>query len=246
MSTATSPHLLEVADGEALTCAGVETADPSTLFPHGVKVVVFDVVGTLVEPSPSVAEAYERAAQSHGVPVVAKQLSPRFSDAWERQEAIDAANCPPHATSRSREWHRWRDIVFDVFVGFAESHTSEKIFADLWDHFARPTAWQPTTRGPAILAAARGAGLEVALASNFDERLFEVAATVSPLTQAAHVFASSDLGWRKPARGFFREVESRLGRQPEELMMIGDNAQLDVTAARAAGWHAALLPTMRG
>jgi len=211
-------------------------------FPPGVKAAVFDVVGTLVDPSPSVAVAYQQAARRHGVEVAVAELTPRFGAAWTRQEAIDAALQPAHATSRERELQRWHAIVRDVFAGRADRDTTDAIFQDLWQHFALPTAWQATAHGPELVSAALDAGLQVALASNFDERLFEVAAAVEPLVQAAHVFPSSELGWRKPSPAFFRAVEQRLGMQPAELVMFGDNPDLDVAAARRAGWHAVLLP----
>jgi len=237
-------HLLETEDvvSDRQGVAAVTDTPLASLFPLGVRAAVFDVVGTLVEPAPSVPVAYEQSAIRHGVEVSASQLSSRFAAAWKRQEAIDAAASPQHVTSRTREYERWQGVVSDVFAGIADAGTSENIFQDLWDHFARPTAWRPTAQGPAIVAAAREAGLEVALASNFDERLFEVAAVVEPLVQAAHVFPSSELGWRKPATGFYRAVEARLGMQPTELVMFGDNRELDVVAARRAGWHAVLLP----
>jgi putative hydrolase of the HAD superfamily len=68
--------------------------------------------------------------------------------------------------------------------------------------------------------------------------LFEIASVVEPLTLADHVFASSELGWRKPAAEFFREVERRLGRRAEELVLVGDDPVLDIAAARQAGWEA--------
>lgn len=212
-------------------------------FPEGVKAAVFDVVGTLVEPSPSVAAAYEQAARRQGVDVTEAELSPRFGAAWKRQESIDAVAHPPHATSREREEQRWREIVHDVFDGLATPAITEAIFRDLWRHFALPDAWQATELGSALVADAVDAGLEIALASNFDERLFDVAVAVEPLMHAAHVFPSSELGWRKPSPAFFRAVEARLGLQPSELVMFGDNAELDVAAAQRAGWHAVLLPT---
>jgi putative hydrolase of the HAD superfamily len=212
------------------------------LFPPGVKAAVFDVVGTLVDPSPSVAVAYQQAARRHGVEVAVAELAPRFGAAWTRQEAIDAVLQPAHSTSRQREHQRWHAIVRDVFAGLADSDATDAIFQDLWQHFALPTAWQATAHGPELVAAALEAGLQVALASNFDERLFEVAAAVEPLVQAAHVFPSSELGWRKPAAAFFRAVEARLGMRSDELVMFGDNPELDIAAARRAGWHAVLLP----
>lgn len=211
-------------------------------FPAGVKAAVFDVVGTLIEPAPSVPVAYEIAARRYGLNVSAELLSSRFADAWKRQEWIDATARRPHATSRTRERERWRGVVGDVLAGLADEPTTEQVFLDLWQHFALPTAWKATEYGPALVAAAVAAGLEVALASNFDERLFEVAAVVEPLVQATHVFPSSELGWRKPAAAFFQAVEVRLGMQPCELVMFGDHPELDVAAARRAGWHSVLLP----
>lgn len=199
------------------------------------KVVVFDVVGTLVEPCPRVSRAYSEAGRRHGVELVEDVIAERFAAAWRRQEAIDAAATPAFATNRQREFERWRGIVDDVFE---HGPASGAIFADLWEHFARPEAWRSLPEGVHLVEDVKRAGGEVALASNFDERLFEIARVVEPLTLADHIFASSELGWRKPAPEFFREVERRLGRQPEELVLVGDDPLLDVAAARKAGWEA--------
>jgi putative hydrolase of the HAD superfamily len=200
-----------------------------------VKVVVFDVVGTLVEPWPRVSRAYAEVGRRHGVELLEEVIAGRFAAAWRRQEAIDAASTPAFATSRRREIERWRGIVDDVFE---QAAASGAIFADLWEHFARPTAWRPLAEGVQLVEDVKRAGGEVALASNFDERLLAIARVVEPLTRADHVFASSELGWRKPAPEFFREVEQRLGRQPEELVLVGDDPLLDIAAARNAGWQA--------
>jgi putative hydrolase of the HAD superfamily len=205
------------------------------VFPQAVRAVVFDVVGTLVEPWPAVPVAYRDAARRHGIERDVDEIRGRFAAAWKKQESIDAAATPPHVTSPAREEERWRSIVADVF----ESHPAvDAIFADLWDHFGRPESWRPLSRGRDLVARAVDAGLEIALASNFDTRLHGIAAVVEPLSTARHVFASSELGWRKPAVEFFRTVESRLGCRPDELMLIGDDPQLDVAAASRAGWHA--------
>ena len=215
------------------------------------KAFVFDVVGTLVEPWPRVSRAYAIAGHRHGIELAEDLIAKRFAIAWQRQESIDAAGTPAFATSRARELERWRGIVEDVF---AHVPASDAIFADLWEHFASPESWRPlpegvrlmedakrsgaVVAGAALVRAAVDAGLVVALASNFDERLLAIAPVVAPLTLADHVFASSELGWRKPAPEFFREVERRLGRAAEELVLIGDDPALDIEAARRAGWQA--------
>ena len=81
-------------------------------------------------------------------------------------------------------------------------------------------------------------GATVALASNFDERLLAIAGAIEPLSWVPHVFASSEIGWRKPAPEFFRVLEERLGCRPEETLLVGDDPDLDVRAALRAGWHA--------
>lgn len=207
----------------------------STFPPPGVRVVVFDVVGTLIEPSPSVAEAYRQAAERHGVMCDAAVVRQRFGEAWRAQESVDAAQAPPFSTSGRRERERWRSIVQDVFTGEA---AADAIFADLWEHFGRVEAWRPLPRGTALVRAALDAGLTVALASNFDERLLGLAERIEPLSWVPHVFASSGIGWRKPAPEFFRWVERRLGCAPAETLLIGDDSLLDIAAAAAAGWHA--------
>ena len=69
-----------------------------TFPPPGVRVVVFDVVGTLVEPWPTVPVAYQFAARRQGIECSAEDLRGRFAAAWQRQEAIDAAAIPPLQT----------------------------------------------------------------------------------------------------------------------------------------------------
>ena len=215
----------------------VATLDAQTaeLF-RGIRTVVFDVVGTLIEPAPSVSRVYQIAGRRQGVELAEPEIARRFSQAWARQEAADAAADPAFATSWQREHDRWRLIVEEVFE---QADETAAIFADLWDHFGRPEAWRPVPAGCRLLEAAHDAGLEVAVASNFDERLKPLAGLVEPLVGIDHVFASSELGWRKPAAAFFQTVESRLDRQPDELLLIGDDPRLDLSAARAAGWRAA-------
>jgi REG-2-like HAD superfamily hydrolase len=211
---------------------------PEAFPPAGVTAIVFDVVGTLVEPAVAVADTYAAAGRRHGIDLDAATVARRFATAWRRQESNDAAAAIPFATSRDRERERWWEIVADVFGPHA---ASAAIFADLWAHYALPEAWRPVNRGAALAQAALNAGLAVAVASNFDERLLAVAPHLDLPASAAAVFPSSEIGWRKPSQAFFRYVEQRLGRPPEQLLYVGDDPELDVTAAMAAGWRAMLV-----
>ena len=213
-------------------------AAPDAFPPAGVTAIVFDVVGTLVEPAVTVADTYAAAGRRQGVDLDPATVARRFATAWRRQESIDAVAAIPFATSRDRERERWREIVTDVF---GPGGATAAIFADLWAHFALPASWRSVRRGATLAQAAIDAGLVVAVASNFDERLLAIAPHLDPLARAAAVFPSSEIGWRKPAAEFFRHVERRLERRPDQLLYVGDDPDLDVTAAANAGWQSLLV-----
>lgn len=202
--------------------------------PPNARAVVFDVVGTLVEPATPVAATYAAAGRRHGLDLDEVTVAGRFRDAWRRQEAVDAAACPAFVTSPERERARWRAIVDDVF-GAGEAAAAA--FIDLWDHYATAPAWRATPVAAQLVRAVRSAGLPIALASNFDDRLLVIAPLLDPLCHAGHVFTSADIGWRKPAGEFFRTLERRLGRSPAELLFVGDDPDLDIAAAAHAGWQ---------
>ena len=198
----------------------------------GVDTVVFDVVGTLLEPAPSVSEAYKNSAAKCGLSVSAREISQRFSVAWEKQEGLDAQNKPAFSTSRSGV----RTVASDICDVFEDSPAAGKIFEDLWIHFGKPSSWQPVEQGCHLLETVRESGIDVAVASNFDERLLPLAKHIEPLISIEKIFASSELGWRKPAPQFFQAVESRLQKEPDQLLLVGDDPRLDIAAANAAGW----------
>jgi putative hydrolase of the HAD superfamily len=56
-------------------------------------------------------------------------------------------------------------------------------------------------------------------------------------TDTDGVFASCDLGARKPERAFFDRLAERLNLEPTSLLLIDDSHE-NVAGARAAGWNA--------
>ncbi|MEX2185397.1 MAG: HAD-IA family hydrolase [Pirellulales bacterium] len=199
---------------------------------------MFDAVGTLIRPQPTVAAAYLTAAHRHGIAAdwTENEVDRRFRAALSRQEELDRA--AGWATSEHRERHRWQAIVRDVFG--AASHHAE-LFTDLWDHFADPQNWSPIEAARQQLVTARQAGLTIGVASNFDARLHQLLAAMPELDVADNVFVSSEIGWRKPSREFFRTVEAKLGLAAEQILLVGDDVKNDYSAAQDAGWKALLV-----
>src|SRR5262245_62947734 len=80
--------------------------------------IVFDAVGTLIKPDPSVAMAYTAAARRQGVDLEAEEVRARFhahfqSDAVHGEQGV-------LSTDEETERRRWRQIVFGVLPEIPE------------------------------------------------------------------------------------------------------------------------------
>jgi putative hydrolase of the HAD superfamily len=199
--------------------------------------VIFDAVGTLLRPRPSVARAYWDAGRRHGSQLDEVEVGRRFRAAFAAFEQSELAGADPnHAavlrTTEDHESHRWRSIVANLFDDVIDCGAC---YAELHRHFAEPSAWELF---PDVEAAVRGLherGVHVGVASNFDERLVRVMRDQSVMPFVRFVLPSSTLGYRKPSRYFFDRVRETAGCPVEELLYVGDDWAHDVLAARNAG-----------
>lgn len=219
----------------------------------GVRAVVFDAVGTLLRPEPAVGVAYAMAGRRYGSTRDATEVQTRFRAAWQAEEARDRdagglrtddtgglhANEPGGLrTDEARERLRWQRIVAEVFPEVTAQH---ELFAALWDHFADPGSWRLFDDVAETWRELEQQGLLLAVASNFDERLPGICQSLEPLARCRHVFASSAVGYHKPAAEFYAHVAAALDLPAESILMVGDDQENDVVAARQAGWQAVWL-----
>jgi putative hydrolase of the HAD superfamily len=204
--------------------------------PEGVRAVFFDAVGTLIHPAPSAADAYHLIGGRFGSRLELGEVRARFAAAFRAEELFDAQR--QHRTDEERERQRWRRIVVAVLDDVRDPPSC---FRDLYDHFARPEAWRCEPGAGELLAALRSAGYVVGVASNFDHRLRDVVAGLPELLPLDRVAISSEIGWKKPAGGFFAALAAMTGRSPAEILLVGDDLDNDFHGARAAGLHALLL-----
>lgn len=201
----------------------------------GIRAVFFDAVGTLIVPDPPVAQAYAEAGRRHGCELPGDLVLQRFRQAFRDEARKDAIL--GGATSEERERQRWRAIVGNVF-----EHCSsvELIFTDLYDHFARPSAWRLTEGTGETLAELSRPGLTLGLASNFDHRQNAIANDLPELSQIKHRVISSEIGWLKPSPRFFEAVIVAASCPAAEIVFVGDDRINDYTGANAAGLQAVL------
>lgn len=199
--------------------------------------IVFDAVGTLIEPDPPVAVAYRAAALTQGVAIDLAEVKSRFRRAFLQEEREDAAGLLE--TDEPRELLRWRRIVGQVLH---EVPDPDRAFHDLWEHFGQSLAWRWFDDVLPSVSALAALGLPIAVASNFDGRLRRVIGglgTIPSLVDALVV--SSEVGYRKPHPAFFAAVSRRLGLAPERILYVGDDVENDLLGSERAGFRAVLI-----
>jgi len=202
----------------------------------GIRAVVFDAVGTLLEPDPKPAVAYSEIGARHGSRLPLAVIASGFREAFDAQEQFDIARLL--VTDETREHARWRAIVGSVLHDVVDR---DACFQELWQHFACSTNWKLAPGVGQLLTNLREHQLKLAVASNFDGRLRSVLGGFPEGRLLHDIVISSEVGWRKPAPEFFAALCRRLECEPGEILFIGDSWANDYEGARQAGLQPLLL-----
>lgn len=212
------------------------------LIPSDVRWIVFDAVGTLIRPTPSVAIAYQTIGARHGSSATASETGDRFRLAFEQSENDSFPGGPavasPWHTSPEIEIARWRWIVRQVLPDVRDT---ENCFDELWHHFSLASSWSCFDDVKTSLETLSAAGYRLAIASNFDSRLHSVCNGREDFRRVDRKFVSSEIGYRKPAAGFFSAVIEACEVPPQQILFIGDDHEHDVAGPEASGLKALLI-----
>ncbi len=198
---------------------------------------IFDAVGTLIRPVPSVAEAYASAASRQGAHISVDEARARFQ-VYFASDAIHADR--GHlSTDEQTERRRWRTIVEGVLPDVADP---ARAFEELWEHFGNPGSWRCFSDVGPALRGLEAMGVRVCVGSNFDARLRGVIAGLPELKHFGDdLVISSEVGFKKPHRSFFEKACAHLGLEPRQVVCVGDDLENDVTGAVQAGLSAVLV-----
>ena len=199
--------------------------------------VVFDAVGTLIEPQESVGATYARFARERGVTLPASRLEEAFGRVLAAAEPNVHPGLPlAEAAARERGW--WRERVRETFRaadGTARFDDFDACFTALWRHYGSAGAWRLAPGARAALEALAGRGVRLGVLSNFDQRLRGVLRELGLHASFEVVTLPADAGAAKPERLIFDVCLKRLGLAPQRVLYVGDRAVEDVTAAKGAG-----------
>jgi putative hydrolase of the HAD superfamily len=203
----------------------------------GIEGIVFDAVGTLIKPDPSVAAAYTAAAGRQGLKLEPEEVRARFQIHFQSDDVH--AEQGVLSTDEATERRRWRQIVSGVLPDLPDLDLA---FDELWDHFSRPASWRCFPDVVPALRALKEIGVLLCVGSNFDGRLRGVVRGLPELAPwLDSLVISSEVGYRKPHPAFFQAACTHLGLPPERVLCVGDDVENDVRGAIRAGLSALLL-----
>lgn len=192
---------------------------------EGVAAITIDAAGTLLRPAEPVAEVYAHAAASHGVVIDAATVRTRFGPAMRM------------ARPGRRDDPSWRGFWAEV-IATSTGCSVPALLDELYAHYACAKAWSIAEGAIACIDALRGAGLRVAVLSNWDLRLRPLLGELDLLDRLDALVVSSECGFEKPDPRIFHYAARELGVDASSLLHIGDDDGDDLVGARGAGVRA--------
>jgi|SRR5579859_1090523 len=195
-----------------------------------IRAITFDVGGTLIQPWPSVGHVYAEVAMRHGfTDPSAEKLNRQFAAAWRK------------LTNFNHTREEWAALVDQTFAGAPGPPPSRTFFPELYERFAGAGAWRIFDDVLPALDALAAAGIQLAVISNWDERLRPLLKQLGLAKYFETVVVSCEVGFPKPSPVIFEHAARRLGLSPDLILHVGDSPEADVLGAKSAGFHALLL-----
>lgn len=215
----------------------MKTADP----PPPRLFVYFDATYTLLHPRGTIGGAYARVAAEFGTHADPAALESGFRLAWRRLKQSHPAHPEvPYGITQTQSRQFWGRVVEATFAeaGVALPARTADFQRRLFDAFATWECWELDDSAPAALSRLAAAGVPWGILSNWDGRLHRLVADWPlPDHRPCVVLSSSQAGHEKPHPAIYARA-ARLAGPAERLALIGDEAENDVAAPRAAGWVA--------
>jgi len=202
--------------------------DRRTSSVHLARAVLFDAVGTLFHSRDSIGEIYSEIAALHGVDADASVLDERFRSLTTRHGApADKAG--------------WQNLVRQIFVGFDGFGDFARFFEDLYARFRSGRQWRlyPETRS--VLESLKQRSVRLGVVTSFDNRVIQVLGELEIAKFFDAIQTSETSSFRKPDRRFLLEAAARLGADPADTLVVGDDPVQDMAAAHSAGMQALLV-----
>lgn len=220
---------------------------PLPLRPAGappLRTVFFDLGDTLMYVHPDVPTLYLQTCRELGIEATPEAMSDALH-AGERmyRGALRAGRTFESSLDEARRF--WQEYNELILAELGVEHDRAAMARAFTERFWHPRSWRVFPEVHEVLTALRGAGLQLAVISNFTDALVAVCETHELDGYFDVLVASAAIGAQKPDAGIFREALRRTGADPATSLHVGDNYVADVLGARASGISGVLLDRSR-
>ncbi|MEG4073519.1 HAD-IA family hydrolase [Microcoleus sp. Pol14C2] len=204
------------------------------------KIIFLDAAGTLFDVRGSVGEVYGKFAQRFGVTVKSEELNAAFfqSFADSNQMAFPGREL---AKIPQLEFEWWQAVcanAFQIAGVFNQFSDFPKFFAELYAHFATAEPWFVYPDVFPALNKWQQQGIELAVVSNFDSRIYAVLKALKLAEYFTSVTISTEVGAAKPQSQIFTAALQKHNCIAENVLHIGDSFKADYCGAKNAGLNA--------
>ncbi|MEG3899129.1 MULTISPECIES: HAD-IA family hydrolase [unclassified Microcoleus] len=204
------------------------------------EVIFLDAAGTLFDVRGSVGEVYRQLANSFGVTVNSQELNAAFFQSFASASpmafpGIELAKIP----QLELEW--WQTVsakAFQIAGVYHQFSDFPNFFAELYAHFATAEPWFVYPDVFPALNKWQQQGIELAVVSNFDSRLYPVLKALNLAEYFTSVTISTEVGAAKPQSQIFTAALQKHNCIAENVLHIGDSFKADYCGAKTAGLKA--------
>ena len=203
--------------------------------PSSIRLVTFDVGGTLIHPDPSVGTVYAEVLSRRGFACAAEEVDRAFEASWE----VAARQIPPFSERYSRTAHGergyWRDLLRDTVSRLGGGEPPAGAADELFERFARADTWRIYPDVMPTLEELCGRRVPMAVVSNWDSRLPGLLRDLGLRRYFGPLLVSALEACEKPDSRIFHRAAERAGVLPREVLHVGDRDREDLEGALQAG-----------
>ncbi|MEP6485914.1 HAD-IA family hydrolase [Microcoleus vaginatus GB2-A3] len=204
------------------------------------KIIFLDAAGTLFDVRGSVGEVYGKFARSWGVTVSNEELNAAFFQSFADSNPMafpgrELAKIP------QLEFEWWQAVCANAFQRagvFNQFSDFPKFFVELYAHFATAEPWFVYPDVLPALNKWQQQGIELAVVSNFDSRIYPVLKALNLAGYFTSVTISTEVGAAKPDSKIFTVALQKHNCTAEKVLHIGDSFKADYCGAKNAGLNA--------
>jgi putative hydrolase of the HAD superfamily len=204
------------------------------------RAVTLDATGTLIA-CPAMPDIYAEVLARHGIATTADEVRRVFPVVWKELDCLTPPGRDRFTSFAGGSRGFWARLLTRLCELIDSAAPGPFAAAELFHRFSLPDAWVVFPDAVPALETLRALGLQLAVISNFDERLPELLAGLELAHRVDLIAPSSSLGLAKPNPRLFRHVLDRLQVDPGAALHVGDHRLEDVEGAQAAGMEAVLL-----